>query len=150
MTGLALRKRSRIRLSATIAVASFLWVVPVQTRAMTEDEVFQRAINYVFTGQIDPKDHPEIVDQRSCIVVMPEPNFNRYARYYLNRFKMDGSRISKKYSGRQVFYELEVEGGDIIFEYLKADKTTGGVRSLLSRSPLHWIAVGWQGDNSTK
>jgi hypothetical protein len=124
MTGLALRKRSRIRLSATIAVASFLWVVPLQTRAMTEDDVFQRAINYVFTGQIDPKDHPEIVDQRSCIVVMPEPNFNRYARYYLNRFKMDGSRISKKYSGRQVFYELEVEGGDIIFEYLKADKTT--------------------------
>jgi hypothetical protein len=46
MTGLALRKRSRIRLSATIAVASFLWVVPVQTRAMIEDDVFQRAINY--------------------------------------------------------------------------------------------------------
>ena len=125
MTGLALRKRSghKIRLSLAIAVASFFWMVPLQT-AMTEDDVFQQAINYVFTGRIDPKDHPEIVDQKSCIVVIPEPNRNRYARYYLNRFKMDVSRISKKYAGRQIFYELEVEGDDIILEYLKADKTT--------------------------
>ena len=125
MTGLAPRKRSshKIRLSLTIAVASFLWMVPLQTRAMTEDDVFQQAINYVFTGRVDPKDGPEIVDLKSCIVVIPEPNLNRYARYYLNRFKMDVSRISKKYAGRQVYYELEIEGDDIILEYLKADKT---------------------------
>jgi hypothetical protein len=126
MTGLALRKRSghMIRLSLAIAVASFHWMVPLQTRPMSEDDVFQQAINYIFTGRIDPKDYPEIVDRKSCIIVIPEPNLNRYARYYLNRFKMDVSRISKKYSGRQIFYELEVEGDDIIFEYLKSDKTT--------------------------
>lgn len=124
--GLALRKRSghKRRLSLPIAVASFLWMIPLQTRSMSEDDVFQQAINYIFTGLIDPKNHPEIVDRKSCIVVVPEPNLNRYARYYLNRFKMDVSRISKKYAGRQVSYELEVEGDDIIFEYLKADKTT--------------------------
>jgi hypothetical protein len=37
---------------------------------------------------------------------------------------MDVSRITKKYAGRQVMYELEVEGDDIIFEYLKADNKT--------------------------
>jgi hypothetical protein len=126
MTGLALgnRRGPKIRLSVAIAVAAFLWVVPVQTRPIIEDDVFQQAINYIFTGRIDPKDYPEIVDRKSCIVVIPEPNLNRYARYYLNRFKMDASRISKKYAGKQVFYELEVEGDDIILEYLKADKTT--------------------------
>jgi hypothetical protein len=126
MTDLALRKKSDHRLwrSSVIAVLSFVWMVSLQTRGVTEDAVFQRAINYVFTGRIDPKNHPEVVDQKSCLVVIPEPNLNRYARYYLNRFKMDVSRISKKYTGRQVFYELEVEGDDIIVEYLKADKRT--------------------------
>ena len=97
MTGLAFRKRSghKIRLSLAIAVASFPWTVPLQTRAIIEDDVFQQAINYVFTGRIDPKDRPEILNKKSCIVVIPEPNLNRYARYYLNRFKMDVSRISK-------------------------------------------------------
>ena len=37
---------------------------------------------------------------------------------------MDVSRISKKYAGRRVFYELEVEGDNIIFQSLKADKRT--------------------------
>ena len=64
------------------------------------------------------------MDPKACIVVLPEPDLNRYARYYLNRFKMDVSRISKKYAGRQVLYELEVEGDDTILEYLKADKKT--------------------------
>jgi hypothetical protein len=126
MTGLALCKKNghRTGLSLAIAATSILWMASLQTRAMTEDDVFQQAINYVFTGRIDPKDGPEIVDQKSCIVVIPEPDLNRYARYYLNRFKMDVSRISKKYAGRQVFYELEVEGDDVVLEYLKADKTT--------------------------
>jgi hypothetical protein len=126
MTGLALWRRSghRIRLSWAITVASVLWLAPLHTRALADDEVFQQAINYIFTGRIDPKDGPEIVDAKSCIVVVPEPDLNRYARYYLNRFKMDVSRISKKYAGRQVQYELEVEGDDIILEFLKADKKT--------------------------
>jgi hypothetical protein len=127
MTGLTLRKRSNHnRLSVAIAVALFPWMASLQTRAMTEDDVFQQAINYIFTGQIDPnpKHQPEIVDRKTCVVVVPKPNINGYARYYLNRFKMDVSRISKRYAGRRVFYELEVEGDDIIFESLKADKTT--------------------------
>jgi hypothetical protein len=36
---------------------------------------------------------------------------------------MDVSRISKTYSGRQTFYVLEVEGDDVIIEYLNLDKT---------------------------
>jgi hypothetical protein len=31
---------------------------------------------------------------------------------------------AKKYAGAQALYELEVEGDDVILEYLKADKTT--------------------------
>ena len=104
--------------------AFFLWAVDLEKCAIAADDAFQRAINYVFTGKIDPKDGPEIVDRESCIVVVPEPKFSRYTRYYLNRFKMDVARVSKKYAGRQVLYELEVEGDDVIFEYLKADKTT--------------------------
>jgi len=87
-------------------------------------DVFQQAINYVFAGSIDPTDGPEIMDRKACVVLVPEPKFNRYARYYLSRFKMDVARISKKYAGSQVLYELEVEGDTVIFEYLKADKTT--------------------------
>jgi hypothetical protein len=127
MTGLTFRKRSDYkRLSVTIAVALFPWIAPLQTRAMTEDDVFQQAINYIFTGQIapNPKHQPEIVDRKTCVVVVPKPDINGYARYYLKRFKMDISRISKRYAGRRVLYELEVEGDDIIFESLKADKTT--------------------------
>ena len=127
MTGLVRGKQSgrRIGLSlAVAAIASMLWLVPLQTSALSEDDVFQQAINYIFTGRIDPKDGPEIVDPKTCIVVVPEPDLNRYARYYLNRFKMDVSRISKKYAGRQVLYELEVEGDDVILEFLKADKAT--------------------------
>src|SRR5947209_1445566 len=63
--------------------------------APAAEDVLQQAINYVFTGTIEPsKDGPELVDRQSCIVVVPEPKFNRYARYYLRRFKMDTSRVS--------------------------------------------------------
>jgi hypothetical protein len=37
---------------------------------------------------------------------------------------MDIARVTKKYAGRQVIYQLEVEGDDVILEYLKADNTT--------------------------
>ena len=109
--------------SLAIAVASFLWTITLQTRAVPEDDVFQQAVNYVFTGKIDPGAGPEIVDRKSCVVVVPE-KFGGYARYYLTRFKMDDARISNKYSGREVSYELEVAGDDILVEYLKIDKTT--------------------------
>ena len=120
---LSIKYCPRIALSLTVA-AFFLWAVALQNRAMAADDAFQRAVNYVFTGKIDPKDGPEIVDRESCLVVVPERKFNRYARYYLKQFKMDVARVSKKYAGRQVLYELEVEGDDVILEYLKADQKT--------------------------
>jgi hypothetical protein len=126
MAGLVLPNESchKIRLLFAVAVASLLWTVPLQTRVAAEDDVFQEAINYVFTGKIDPRDGPEIVDRKSCVVVVRDPKFKRYARYYLSRFKMDVARITKKYSGSQIFYELEVEGDDVVLEYLNIDKTT--------------------------
>jgi hypothetical protein len=110
--------------SLAVAAAAFFWTIPLPARAAAEDDVFQQAVNYVFTGKIDPSDGPEIVDRKSCVVVVPDPKFKRYARYYLGRFKMDISRISKKYSGPQAYYELEVEGDDVLLEYLTTDKTT--------------------------
>ena len=112
-----------IRWSLAIAAVSFFGTAPLQLRARADDDVFQHAINYVFTGRIDPRDSPEIVDRKSCVVVVTDPKNKRYIRYYLGRFKMDVSRISKTYSGRQTFYVLEVEGDDVIVEYLNLDKT---------------------------
>jgi hypothetical protein len=105
-------------------VAVFAIAGTVQVVAQEPDLLFLQAVNYLFTGRIDPPDGPEIVDAKSCIVIVPEPKFNRYARYYLNRIKLDTARISKKYAGPQVIYEWEVDGDDIIFEYLKPDKKT--------------------------
>jgi hypothetical protein len=124
--GMSVQKRGHEWLFFIFVLALFPWTTVVETRAMTEaeDDVFRQAINYIFAGRIDPDIYPEIVDRKACIVVVPQPNFNGYARYYLKRFKMDVSRISRKYAGRRVYYELEVEGDDIIFESLKADKMT--------------------------
>ena len=114
------------RLFFAIAVILQPWMTPLQTRAMTEDDVFQQAINYIFTGRIDPdlNRRPEIVDRDACVVVVPGRNFSGYTKYYLKRFKMGVSRISKRYAGRRVFYRLEVEGDDIIFVSLEMDKKT--------------------------
>src|SRR5438270_396801 len=106
------------------AAAAFLAATAAPTRAAGEDDLFQQAVNYIFTGRIDPLDGVDIVDRKSCEVVVPEPKYNRSVKYYLRRFKMDVARINKRYSGRQVIYELEVEGDDTIVEFLKPDKRT--------------------------
>jgi hypothetical protein len=103
---------------------SLFFTVNAPSRAVAIEDRFQQAVNYVFTGRIDPANGPEIVDPKACVVLVPEPKFNRYARYNLTRFKMETARISKKYAGSQTNYELEVEGDDILLEYIKADKTT--------------------------
>jgi len=115
---------SKVRWPLTVAAVSFLWMAPLQIRAAAEDDVFQLAINYVFTGSIDPQDRPEIVDRKSCIVVTFDSKFQTYIKYYLKRFKMDTARISKTYSGQQIFYVLEIEGDDIVVEHLNPDKAT--------------------------
>jgi hypothetical protein len=114
----------KIRWSLAVAGVSILCTAFPQTRAVAEDDLFQQAVNYVFTGRIDPQDGPQIVDRKSCIVVVPDPKYKRYARYYLSRFKMDVSRISKTYAGAQILYRLEVESDDVLLEYLNSDKTT--------------------------
>jgi hypothetical protein len=53
-----------------------------------------------------------------------EPQFHRSERYYLKRFNMDGAQVAKRYAGSRVLYELDVNGDDIILEFLKADNTT--------------------------
>jgi hypothetical protein len=78
----------------------------------------------VVSGSIDPQDGPEIVDQKSCVVVLRDPKFNRYIRYYLSRFNMDDAIFGKKYSGSRPYYELDVKGDDVVFEYLSLDKKT--------------------------
>ena len=110
----------KVALTGLIAFVALASKCPVSATT----DLFQQAVDYVFTGRLAPANGPEIIDRESCIVLVPEPRFNRYARYYLKRFKMDTARISKKYAGEQTAYELEVEGDAIIFEYVKADKTT--------------------------
>jgi len=53
MTGLALLNKSghKFRLSLAIAVASFLWTITLQTRAVPKDDVFQQAVNYSSPGK---------------------------------------------------------------------------------------------------
>lgn len=107
-----------------VAAISIFGVMATRTPAMADARLFQQAINYVFTGQIDPKNAPEIVDPESCIVVMRDRKFKRYIRYHLTRFKMDDALYVKKYSGRNPYYELSVKGDDVVIEYLSMDKKT--------------------------
>jgi hypothetical protein len=118
------KNRYKLRWPLTVTAVSFLWMTPLQIRAVAEDDLFQLAVNHVFTGRIDPPDRPEITDQKSCIVVVFDSKFQTYVRYYLSRFKLDSARISKTYSGQQIFYVLEIEGDDIVVEHLNPDKTT--------------------------
>lgn len=89
-----------------------------------EEDLFQQAVNYVFTGRIDPKTPPKIVDRKACVVERRDPKFNRYIRYYLRRIKMSDALYDKRYSGRRVFYQLNVKGDDVVIEYLDADRKT--------------------------
>jgi hypothetical protein len=106
------------------AVILTFCVVSLQTPALGETSVFQQALNYVFTGTIDPQNGPEIVDQNSCVILLHDSKYNRYIRYYFGRFKMDEASFDKKYAGSRVYYELEVKGDDIVIEYLDLDKKT--------------------------
>jgi hypothetical protein len=55
---------------------------------------------------------------------MRDPRFPRYIRYYFDRFKIDGARITKRYAGARTLYELDIESDNVIIEYLSLDKTT--------------------------
>ena len=107
-----------------VAAVAFFGIVALRTLALAEADVFQQAVNYVFTGKVDPVDAPEIVDRESCVIALRDPKFNRYIRYYLGRFKMDDALFDKRYSGSRASYELNVKGDDVVIEYLNLDKKT--------------------------
>jgi hypothetical protein len=93
-------------------------------RAAGRDDLLQKAFNYVFTGSIEPTEIPEIVDLASCAVVVRDPRYPRFIRYYFGRIRPDNSRITKDYAGRRTLYKLEVESDTTVIEYLGADRTT--------------------------
>jgi len=115
------RRARKLPAAAFIAV---VWTASLQSLAATEADLFQEAVNYVFTGTTDPTDAPEIVDRKSCVIMMRDPKYRRYIRYHLNRFKMDTANFNKIYAGSRAQFNLEVTGDDVILEYLDADKTT--------------------------
>ena len=108
---------------AAAAVLSTVLSVAPPSRA-SENDVFLQAVNYVFLGRIDPVESAEIVDRKACVVVAPDVRFKRYVKYYLSRFKLDAARFNKRYSGARTLYDLDVQGDDVILEYLAPDKTT--------------------------
>jgi hypothetical protein len=106
-----------VAFAVTIVLASL-------PRPGTAEDVLQQAVNYVFTGRVDPVDAPDVVDRKNCVVVMPDARFKRYTRFYLGRFRLDAARFNKRYSGSRAVYDLDVQGDDVILEYLGPDKTT--------------------------
>ena len=115
--------KPRVTKTVAIAIAPFLWAI-LAIHAMADNDLLQQALNYVFTGTISPEESPEIVDRKSCIVVVPDNRFPRFIRYHFDRFKPEDTRITKKYSGARTLYELDVESDTVIIEYLGADKNT--------------------------
>ena len=105
-------------------VIVFLWIVSLQISALSEDDPLQKAVNYLFTGRNDPQDAPEILDRKSCAVVVPYPKSKRSIRYYLGRFEIDTAFINKTYAGSETIYSLDVKGAEVIVEYLDLGKTT--------------------------
>jgi hypothetical protein len=121
------------RLAVVLVLAALL---SMNNNTVAQADLFQEAVNYVFTGKTDPADAPEIVDRNSCIVVMRDPKYPRYIRYYLSRFKMDTANFQKIYAGSQTLYNLEVANDDILLEYLNIDKTTVTERYRSAQIPL--------------
>ena len=117
-------KNNRVRRCLAGGVVVFLWIVPLQILALAEDDPLQKAVNYLFTGRNDPQDAPEILDRKSCVVVVPDPKSKQSIRYYLGRFRMDSAFIDKTYAGSKTIYSLDVTGAEVIVEYLDLGKTT--------------------------
>jgi hypothetical protein len=117
-------RRRRLLQVVAVAAAAFLWTSAQPVRAGAERDPLQLAINYMLTGTLEPKDAPELVDRKSCAVVVADPKWKRFIRYYLSRFQLDDPRINSTYSGRQAAYQLDVESDKIVVEYLSLDKAT--------------------------
>jgi hypothetical protein len=117
-------RNGRARRCLAGGVVAFLWIIPLQIRALAEDDPLQKVVNYLFTGRSNPQDAPEILDRKSCVVVVRDPKSKQSIRYYLGRFRMNTAFINKTYAGSETVYSLDVKGAEIIVEYLDLDKTT--------------------------
>jgi len=117
-------KNDRVRRCLVGGAVVFLWTVPLLIRALAEDDPLQKAVNYLFTGRIDPQDTPEIFDRKLCVVVVSDPKSKQYIRYYLGRFRMDTALIDKTYAGSDTVYNLDIKGAGVLVEYLDIDKST--------------------------
>jgi hypothetical protein len=126
-----------MRTFLAVAIVTVLWTAVLQNRAVADADLFQDAVNYVFTGKTDPQDAPEIVDRKSCIIVMRDPKYKRYIRYYLSRFRMNTAVFNKTYAGSQALYDLEVENDNVLLEYLDMDKSTVTQGYKSAQIPLH-------------
>jgi hypothetical protein len=115
---------------AIVAAVALLGIVSGEAAAPKAD-VLQQALNYVFIGKVDPRNGVEIADRKACVIVMPDPKYRRYIRYYLGRFTLDDALFAKRYSGSRVLYQLNVKADDVVLEYLAPDKktVTAGYRS---------------------
>jgi hypothetical protein len=124
------------RAAAAGAVIGVLAMMVPGTRSLAETDVLQQAINYVFTGRLDPKGGPRIADRKACTVVVPDPVNKRSIRYYLARFRMDTARYEKIYAGRTPNHQLFVEGDEDVVEFLNPDMTVAhGHRTALIALP---------------
>jgi hypothetical protein len=124
------------RWALAVALTAVAWTVAAPAAGAADPDRFQQAVNYIFTGNANPTEYDELVDRSACVVVVPDPGFKRYIRYYLSRFRMDDAFFDKKYSGSRVLYTLDVKGDDIIIEYLLPDKQTVTQRYRTAQIPL--------------
>ena len=117
-------KNDRARRCLAGGVVVFLWIAPLQIRAVAEDDPLQKAVNYLFTGTNNPQNAPEILDRKSCVVIVPDPKSKQSIKYYLGRFRLDTALIDKTYAGSEIVYSLDVKGAEVIVEYLDLGKST--------------------------
>ena len=88
------------RLSLAILIATTVWA----GTASSEDDEFKRAVNYVFSGNVEgrtPQLLSTIVDQENCIISVETPG-NSWV-YYLKEIKPDSVMIDEH--SRKISFE---------------------------------------------
>lgn len=118
-----LRRGRLIRAVTTAAAVSLPIFGPPALAPALADDALQQAINYVFTGRVDPEHGPEMIDRNGCVVAVLDPLSNRMTRYHLGRFRLNSPRFEKLYAGRMPSYRLVAEGDDDVIEFLNPDGT---------------------------
>jgi len=113
--------RQAHRITMLAAAAAVVLRPMVGPPAWAGGDALQQAINYVFTGRIDPDRGPMLVDRNACTVMVTDPRSKRSTRYHLSRFRLDAPRFEKLYAGRMPNYRLVAEGDDNVVEFLNPD-----------------------------